>query len=417
MNADGTDIFEIMSKAETMSYLSDIAINVKSQYGAKGDGVTDDSTAIQNAVNNLPSIGGKLIFSDDTFLINSNINFNGKNIDIITGPNTTFTGTGTMPTNITNANHQIRRHYEVTTPSGGATQKGDATLTSEIYPNTNYIGNAVAGYFGAKTGTMSGSAWAINAIAKVDSGFTGFVNTIEIDTDCDSSTAQRVQGLLITGLGSQPIYAGLVIDRADSSRNQHGILLNNVIDGITVQAADNTGIIVQNTGLSGLLAELNNIGVEVSQAKQFGLYIHDQDANHIKLKPLTDSTPDSAVIFGVNAADTQVNWQVSKAGKGQFNGGVQINGGSVVKGILSSAPTLTFGSVPANSTIEVTTTLTGAKTTDSITANPVASPGNGLIWSAYVSAANTVAIRIANVTTGAITPASVQWIINDLQMF
>jgi hypothetical protein len=69
------------------SSLADIATNVKS-FGAKGDGITDDTTAIQNAINSLTN-GGRILFPAGTYLIsksvsnyvltlNSNIELQGK---------------------------------------------------------------------------------------------------------------------------------------------------------------------------------------------------------------------------------------------------------------------------------------------------------------------------------------------------
>jgi len=45
------------------------AINVKS-FGAKGDGISDDTLAIQNAINSLPN-GGKILIPDGTYIINA----------------------------------------------------------------------------------------------------------------------------------------------------------------------------------------------------------------------------------------------------------------------------------------------------------------------------------------------------------
>ena len=78
---------------------------------------------------------------------------------------------------------------------------------------------------------------------------------------------------------------------------------------------------------------------------------------------------------------------------------------------LSAVASLDFGSIAAHTTIELTITVIGVSEDD--TWNIYATPRNGiesgLIWSAYVSAANTVTIRLANVTTGAINPVSGNW--------
>lgn len=64
-----SDIFEVMSRSEIMSCLMDIAINLIT-FGCAGDGITDDSTLIQNAINSGSPI---LIPKGKTFLC-SNLN-------------------------------------------------------------------------------------------------------------------------------------------------------------------------------------------------------------------------------------------------------------------------------------------------------------------------------------------------------
>jgi hypothetical protein len=63
--------------------LAEIAINVKS-YGAKGDGTSDDTTSIQNAINVSP-VGSTIFFPAGTYMISS---------PIVILPNRTYQGTG-----------------------------------------------------------------------------------------------------------------------------------------------------------------------------------------------------------------------------------------------------------------------------------------------------------------------------------
>lgn len=76
---------------------------------------------------------------------------------------------------------------------------------------------------------------------------------------------------------------------------------------------------------------------------------------------------------------------------------------------LTATATLDFASIAAGAVGTLTTTVTGAATGDFALVSP---PGNltaGLVHSAFVSAANTVTIRIINGTAGAIDPASATW--------
>lgn len=77
--------------------------------------------------------------------------------------------------------------------------------------------------------------------------------------------------------------------------------------------------------------------------------------------------------------------------------------------MLTATATLDFASIAAGAVGTLTATVTGAATGDFAVAAP---PGNltaGLVFCAFVSAANTVTIRIVNGTAGAIDPASATW--------
>jgi hypothetical protein len=57
-------------------------VSVK-DFGAVGDGVTDDATAFQNAVSALPAQGGQLYIPAGTYLLNSTLNITNKTVTII----------------------------------------------------------------------------------------------------------------------------------------------------------------------------------------------------------------------------------------------------------------------------------------------------------------------------------------------
>lgn len=70
---------------------------------------------------------------------------------------------------------------------------------------------------------------------------------------------------------------------------------------------------------------------------------------------------------------------------------------------------LNFPSIPAASTTSLTITVNEAVVGSQAVATPSGTPEIGLVWSAFVSAANTVTVRVANVTAAAIDPASRTW--------
>ena len=81
--------------------------------------------------------------------------------------------------------------------------------------------------------------------------------------------------------------------------------------------------------------------------------------------------------------------------------------GTTIDLIASASATLDFPGVPANGgTQDLTITVTGATVGDVVTLGLPAAPNAGLVFSAWVSASNTVTVRATNVTAGAIDPVS-----------
>jgi hypothetical protein len=81
----------------------------------------------------------------------------------------------------------------------------------------------------------------------------------------------------------------------------------------------------------------------------------------------------------------------------------------VIAAKLTATATLDFPSIAANGQQELTITVTGAVTGDAVMLGAPAAIEAGLQWSGWVSAADTVKIRVTNETAGAIDPASATW--------
>ncbi len=96
-----------------------------------------------------------------------------------------------------------------------------------------------------------------------------------------------------------------------------------------------------------------------------------------------------------------------------------IGGGAVINGVFMAqgvAPTAAWTSIAAQSGQEQTFTIAGVLTNGIASASPTTDLGNtNLVWSARVSAANTVTVRIVNPTSGALTPNAVNWNILVIQ--
>lgn len=79
------------------------------------------------------------------------------------------------------------------------------------------------------------------------------------------------------------------------------------------------------------------------------------------------------------------------------------------KAFLHATATLDFPSIAANTTEELTITVTGAVVGSVVMLGPPSAIEAGLLWCGYVSAANTVTVRIHNQSGGAVNPASATW--------
>jgi hypothetical protein len=107
--------------------LAQIASNVR-LFGAKGDNITDDSTAFQNTINAAASNGIKKVIARGTFYLNAVINlasdndYDFKGATFIPGPNVTsylFLGTNIQNVNIKAGSYKIdNRSSQTTLPTG-----------------------------------------------------------------------------------------------------------------------------------------------------------------------------------------------------------------------------------------------------------------------------------------------------------
>jgi hypothetical protein len=65
------------------------------QFGAVGDGVTDDTAAIQQAIDSVSSGSSiSLLFPNGSYVVNGTVSFNGRIVSITSDPGVVFTGSG-----------------------------------------------------------------------------------------------------------------------------------------------------------------------------------------------------------------------------------------------------------------------------------------------------------------------------------
>ena len=80
--------------------------------------------------------------------------------------------------------------------------------------------------------------------------------------------------------------------------------------------------------------------------------------------------------------------------------------GAAITKIRTASASLNFPSINAASQADLTITVAGAAVGDEVVMSLPAAPAAGIVFNAFVSAANTVTIRATNVTALAVDPAA-----------
>lgn len=80
--------------------------------------------------------------------------------------------------------------------------------------------------------------------------------------------------------------------------------------------------------------------------------------------------------------------------------------GSTITELTAATASLNFGSIATTASADLTITVAGAAVGDYVTLALPAAPAAGIVFNAFVSAANTVTVRATNVTADAVDPAA-----------
>lgn len=86
-----------------------------------------------------------------------------------------------------------------------------------------------------------------------------------------------------------------------------------------------------------------------------------------------------------------------------------ITAGATLTKLLTASAALDFPSIAAVSQADLTITVTGAAVGDEVALALPAAPAAGIVFNAYVSAANTVTVRASNITAAPVDPASASY--------
>lgn len=208
-------------------------------FGADSTGANDSSTAFQNAINSLATLGGEILIPSGTWNLNTVLDWDNKSIYWNISPGATFTGTASgsgvdkFPAMITNTGQTAVGPY--TRSYNNTTANVAANNVEIVAAVTAPAGASVAQYLGAtgSSPTANSDVWGQNIVVTANGSAAGIYQGIEVDIG-NGSTSSICNGIQITGAGTQPISTGLIIDHqvgmavgiSANSFNDYGVVLN-----------------------------------------------------------------------------------------------------------------------------------------------------------------------------------------------
>jgi hypothetical protein len=291
-----SDDFRVASSV--VSVASPVSVRA---FGAKGDGVTDDTEAIQAAINALPAVGGSITIGPGAYVLEAEPLVGAKSIywDISVGASFSGLGTGVgkFPYMETNTAQMAVGPYirSQSSQKSAHANGGIAALNVEmLQPATYGAGQSVAAYFGASgsDATATANVWALNTLIRADAGAGGTYQCIEVDVDVFSAGA-LTKGISISGAGSQNPDVALEVVRLAGTWDR-GVDIYNSAIGVKVRNTANL-----TCGLSiGAPSDETGVAISVQQ-------IANGD-DMLLLQRRTDSAPTGNVFRYVNAANNTV---------------------------------------------------------------------------------------------------------------
>lgn len=298
------------ARLRTQQSVNRDTVNVLGFTGADSSGVTDSYAAFQAAINSLPTGGGKITIGPGTWRLETEPTWGNRSMYWDISPSAKFigagTGTGKFPYMETNAAQLAvgpfiqSRSTEVSgpTPNGGI-----AAWNVEMIQPSTYIGQSVAGYYGAAGSNPNPSAnvWVHNLLIRADAGAGGTYQGSEVDVDCFSSTA-LMKGISINGIGTFNPTVALEIIRSDATLYKTGVNIRNSIIGLKIESTSlDRGIVIGN---------VVGIGNTLLTGQQLV-----NGADCVVLQRATDSSPTGDFIRCVDAANSKSLFDVNILGQ------------------------------------------------------------------------------------------------------
>jgi hypothetical protein len=259
LNGNGSSLTATATGSTTARSLANRfadVVNVK-DFGAVGDGVTDDTIAIQAAITAIPITGGTILFPTGTYYISTNPTFGttaAKSIlyDISSGANFigpagaggTTSNAGKFPSCLTNG-EIIPVGLFAQSRSSTRTRAGDASsgLAIEVFDGSisDQIGR-IGIFSGAKlkgSDPLYSISSAANFVAQADAGSSGNIWGLEINLGVNTPNGTQF-GISINGSGTETATFGIKLDNSATNTvfYKTGIALRQCVVGLSVETTN-----------------------------------------------------------------------------------------------------------------------------------------------------------------------------------
>lgn len=499
-------------------------VSVK-DFGAVGDGVTDDTAAIQAAIDAVGSAGGGSVYIPvGTYKLTDSLTVSNDYVALIGDGSSASVLLGSDPTKWiikfnANADHMLIDSLWIkgSAVSDATTQYGIGYTSDSDDPESVVIQNCKFSHsnngivvgsgrfwkitqnsFDTLVGITSGTGYGILAAAansnnvfsentfkgtltthlrhaiynSVGASFNVVANNVikdcnEAGISFNATSAQAgVRGVIVS---NNIIEGGGVAATTDAAAiNLNGNIQDCVVSGNIVRNRANAGILVSDAGQGGLCtnntiknnsvidvayvglrllstknctlsdnyvhnASNGNSGtyaaIQITSSGTFGTEVNDGSmvvantvtgTNHRAAFQINATVPIATNLYVANnvfRAGATTNRAVELNGSPNYVGNSSDNiytyGTNDIIDYRSRIAALDFGSISASTTAELTVSINGVTTSGwSVSVSPTSALDAGIMWSAYVSAANTVTVRLANITGGAIDPAATDFVID-----
>ncbi len=357
--------------------------NVKDPtYGAKGDGATNDTVAIQSAITSATTNGGIVYFPPGTY----------KHTGLTVPSNITLQGSGYLVTILDCTS----------TTANGITLDGSARQVS-IFDMKLHSSGASTGW------AISGTGGVVGEFTIDRYMITGFKNGIDIWQATNSTIGQgRLTGQGRTVAGGRGIKLGENSTNVSTTVTIGKAFLTNyeyLVHEVYCLSLLMVNTIMQ-TAKRGLVTSKYTILINPYWGAIDDYHIY-ADGDGVYVAGGYGLDPAKVFLDATYAANRSViSW--GKTETRFYNKVVLGNGGTAIVKHLSVTASLDFASIAANTAAELNITVTGAAAGDTVSVTPNGAPEAGLVWSG-LAGTDIVTVRLGNVTTAAIDPVARTW--------